>query len=52
MSVQQKTGDALKEIIKYKVAETPVWASPAVAGNQILIKDKTTLTLYNVVDGS
>jgi outer membrane protein assembly factor BamB len=52
LSVQQKTGDTLKEIIKYKVAETPVWASPAVAGNQILIKDKTTLTLYNVVDGN
>jgi outer membrane protein assembly factor BamB len=51
LSVHQKTADALKEIIKYKVAETPVWASPAVAGNQILIKDKTSLTLYTVVDG-
>jgi outer membrane protein assembly factor BamB len=52
MTVQQKTGTGLKEVIKYKVADSPVWASPAVAGNQLLIKDKTTLALFRVVEKS
>lgn len=51
LTVQQKTRDALQEVMKYKVAETPVWASPAVFGDQILIKDKTTLMLYKIGDG-
>ena len=51
LTVQQKTGDALKEVIKYKVADSPVWAAPAVAGDQIFIKDKTALTLFKVVRG-
>jgi outer membrane protein assembly factor BamB len=46
--VQQKTDGALKEVIRYKVADSPVWASPALAGDQILIKDKTTLALFKV----
>jgi outer membrane protein assembly factor BamB len=46
--VQQKTDGALKELMRYKVADSPVWAAPAVAGDQILIKDKTTLTLFKV----
>jgi outer membrane protein assembly factor BamB len=52
LTIQQKTGDALKELIKYKVADSPVWASPAVVADQILIKDKAGLTLFKVVDGS
>ncbi len=51
LTVQQKTGEALKEVIKYKVADTPVWAAPAVADDQIFIKDKTNLTLFKVVRG-
>jgi hypothetical protein len=50
LSVQQKAGAELKERWKTKVADTPVWASPAVAGNHILIKDKSALILYQVVD--
>jgi outer membrane protein assembly factor BamB len=49
LTVHQKTGTALKEIAKYKVAESPVWASPALAGDQILIKDLTNLTLFKIV---
>ncbi len=52
LSVHKKTGHALKEQSKYKVADSPVWASPAVAGDQIFIKDLTGLTLYKITDGS
>lgn len=48
LTVQQKTGRELKELAKYKVADSPVWASPAPAGDKLLIKDKTTLMLYQV----
>ena len=48
LTVQQKTGRALKELAKFKVADSPVWASPALAGDKILIKDKTSLMLYQV----
>jgi len=46
LTVQEKSGDALKEIARYKVADAPIWASPAVAGNQVIIKGKTTVALY------
>ena len=48
LTVQQKTGDALKELVKLKVSEAPVWAAPAVAGNHLLIKDATTLALFTI----
>jgi outer membrane protein assembly factor BamB len=48
LSVHQKSGPTLKEVMKYKVADSPVWASPAVSGAQVVIKDKTRLTLYRV----
>lgn len=48
LTVQEKTGTALKELAKYKVADSPVWASPAVANDRLLVKDKTTLVLYQV----
>ena len=48
--VAQKQPESLKELARIKVADSPVWASPAVAGDQILIKDKTNLTLYRVVN--
>lgn len=49
--VQQKSDGGLKELMRYKVADSPVWASPAISGNQILIKDKTGLTLFKVGGG-
>ena len=51
LSVHEKTGTALKELASYKVADTPVWASPALAGDKLLIKDKTTLMMYQVKGG-
>lgn len=51
LTVQEKRGTQLKELMKYKVADTPVWAAPAVAGDQIFVKDKTSLTLFKVVRG-
>ncbi|MDO8543626.1 MAG: PQQ-binding-like beta-propeller repeat protein [Opitutaceae bacterium] len=46
--VEQKVGKELKELVRYKVSDSPVWASPAVAGDHILIKDKSSLTLYRI----
>jgi outer membrane protein assembly factor BamB len=39
---------AYTEVAKYKVAETPVYSFPIVAGNMIYIKDAQTLTLYKI----
>ncbi|MFM8619261.1 MAG: PQQ-binding-like beta-propeller repeat protein [Opitutaceae bacterium] len=47
MTIQEPAGEALREIAKYKVAETPVWASPALAGSRILIKDLDTLVAWS-----
>jgi outer membrane protein assembly factor BamB len=48
LTIHDKSGDALKEIASYQVSDTAVWASPAVAGNNVLIKDTSTLTLFAV----
>ena len=48
LSVHEKAGTELKEVMKTKIATSPVWASPAITSDSILIKDKTTLTLYKV----
>lgn len=50
LSVHEKQERGLKSVASFKVAETPVWASPAVAGSHLLVKDKTTLMLYRVGD--
>jgi outer membrane protein assembly factor BamB len=39
---------AYTEIARYKVAETPVYAFPVIAGNLIYIKDAESLTLYKI----
>lgn len=39
---------AYTELAKYKVAETPVYAFPVIAGNDIYVKDSETLTLYRI----
>jgi outer membrane protein assembly factor BamB len=51
LTVHEKTGTALKELVKIKVADSPVWASPAVVDDKILIKDKTSLIVYQVAGG-
>lgn len=49
LSVHQKADTGLKELAKIKVADSPVWASPAVTTDRILIKDKTALTCFQVM---
>ena len=47
ITIHEASGEALREVAKYKVAETPVWASPALSGNRILIKDLDTLAAWS-----
>ena len=37
-----------KVIRKYRVAEKPTWAHPAIVGRYILIKDETTLAMWSL----
>ena len=37
-----------EELAKYKVADTPTWTVPIVAGNRIYVKDRDSLTLWTV----
>lgn len=39
---------AFEQIASYKVSETPIYAFPLVAGNNIYIKDAESLTLYSL----
>jgi outer membrane protein assembly factor BamB len=39
---------AYSEIAKYKVAETPVYAFPIIAGNIIYVKDAESLIMYRI----
>ncbi len=41
-------GKEFSQVAKYKVAETPVYACPVVAGNRIYVKDQDSLTLWTV----
>ncbi len=41
-------GKQFSQIATYKVAETPVYACPVVAGNRIYVKDQDALTLWTV----
>jgi outer membrane protein assembly factor BamB len=44
-----KPGDnELKQVAKYKVADTETYAHPILAGNRIFIKDRDTLTLWAI----
>jgi outer membrane protein assembly factor BamB len=37
-----------EELAKYKVADTPTWAYPVVAGNRVYVKDRDSLTLWTI----
>jgi outer membrane protein assembly factor BamB len=39
-------GDSYQELARYKVADTPTFAHPIVAGNRIYVKAKETLSLW------
>jgi outer membrane protein assembly factor BamB len=36
------------ELAKYKVADTPTWAYPIIAGNRVFVKDRDSLTLWTL----
>ncbi len=44
--VLKPEGDAVKTIARYQVADTPTWAHPALVGNKILIKDRTSVAAW------
>ena len=46
--VYQKSGDTLKEVAKYEVADSAMWSSPAISGNRLLVKGATTLALWEI----
>ena len=44
-----KPGDkGYTELAKYKVADSPTWACPIIAGNRVIVKDKDSLTLWTI----
>ena len=36
------------ELAKYKVADSPTWACPIIAGKRVIVKDKDSLTLWTI----
>jgi outer membrane protein assembly factor BamB len=46
--VFEKRGNTLAEAARYQVADSPTWATPAVAGPHVLIKDAATLSLWEI----
>jgi outer membrane protein assembly factor BamB len=52
LHVLQKEGVSLREVARYQVADSPTWASPAVLGNRLLIKDATGLAMWEGLGGA
>ena len=46
--VYQKSGDILKEAARYEVADSALWASPAISGNRLLVKGAANLSLWEI----
>lgn len=46
--VMKSDPNAYTEVAKYKLAETPVYAFPVIAGNMIYVKDAESLMLYKI----
>jgi outer membrane protein assembly factor BamB len=46
--VLKPVSTAYTEIVKYKVSETKIYASPVIAGNNIYIKDAESVILYKI----
>jgi outer membrane protein assembly factor BamB len=43
-----KNSNGLARAARYSVADSPTWASPAIAGHRILVKDENTLALWEI----
>jgi len=41
-------GEKYEELARIKVADTPVYAHPVLAGNLIYVKDENTLTMFTI----
>jgi hypothetical protein len=46
--VIQPTEKEFKQLASYKVAESPTYAYPVVAGNRIYVKDQDNVTLWTI----
>ncbi len=46
--VASASADGFAPIRTYEVAESPTWAHPAILGNQILIKDNSSIALWTL----
>jgi outer membrane protein assembly factor BamB len=51
LRIWTRQGGALSEAARYTVADSPTWATPAIQGNRILIKDENSLALW-VIPGA
>jgi len=40
--------DGLREVSKFQIAQSPTWATPAIAGGRIIVKDRDSLTLWEI----
>jgi outer membrane protein assembly factor BamB len=48
LCVLKPSATGYEEVAKYKVADTGVWALPILTGNRIIVKDRTSLTLWTL----
>jgi outer membrane protein assembly factor BamB len=46
--VFKPNGEKYEELARIKVADTPVYAHPVIAGNVIYVKDENTLTMFTI----
>ncbi len=47
MHIMRASARGLEPVRKYTVANSPVWAHPAVLGSRVLVKDKDSLALWS-----
>lgn len=46
--VAAKSVKGFEQLARYSVANSPTWSHPVILGKQILVKDETSLTLWNL----
>lgn len=48
LAVIEPGGDELKEVAKFKVADSAVWSYPIIAGNRVFVKDENSVILWTL----
>jgi outer membrane protein assembly factor BamB len=48
LQILEPSDKEFKELAKYKVADSPTYAYPVVAGNRVFIKDNDSVTLWSI----